>query len=391
MFGSIPQHGPLLLAANHPNDLADVSVILGSVSRKVSFVATVSATEQPFVGWAFQRMGVIPVHRIRDVRKAMARGEDSAEANRQAFSKVKQVLSEGGCVCVFPEGGVHNEHRIGKLRTGLARMALESAETIPDLTILPLGLVWEDPYSLRSSVDLTTGTPIKVDQAVGESGLAPDVALTERISDGLMEITRNAEDEDAFLGLRATQQLRDEYDRFKGEKLCRPRQSGKGTRSAQDLYNLLSSRFEQENPERLLRAWSESRDSPIPALLSSPLAIASLLIHLPIWWTVKRLASTLAKKEADIMPRVLMPGIPLVLMMYLLFAFLASVFAIRSGLNLYFTVGFAVFAVVFLLPALGHLALWWLDRVKDMWLVFRLKRIIPDLESRIRDAILETD
>ena len=126
VVGTVPTRGPVLLAVNHANDLADICAVLAHVPRRVTFVANVSAAESRLVAWAYDRMGVVPVHRVRDARKAKARGMDSAAANAQAFARVRDVLAAGGCVCVFPEGGVHRGPHLGALRTGLARMALDA-------------------------------------------------------------------------------------------------------------------------------------------------------------------------------------------------------------------------------------------------------------------------
>src|SRR5690606_21578840 len=84
VVGTVPASGPLRLAVNDPTDLPDVCAVLAEIPRRVTFVANVSAAEQPLVGWAYRKMGVVPVHRVRDVRKARARGEDSSQANVQA-------------------------------------------------------------------------------------------------------------------------------------------------------------------------------------------------------------------------------------------------------------------------------------------------------------------
>ena len=106
LVGHVPDTGPVLLAVNHPNDLPDICAILGFVPRRVTFVANVTSAEQPIVAWAYRQMGVVPVHRVRDARRARARGLDSVSANEQAFGRVGELLAQGACVCVFPEGGV---------------------------------------------------------------------------------------------------------------------------------------------------------------------------------------------------------------------------------------------------------------------------------------------
>src|SRR5690348_6115050 len=76
----LPALGPLLFVSNHPNSLTDSFVIGASVSRKVSFVATVQLFRFKPLKWLLLQCGVIPINRVKDDPKAMRTVADTFEA-----------------------------------------------------------------------------------------------------------------------------------------------------------------------------------------------------------------------------------------------------------------------------------------------------------------------
>ncbi|MCU0617711.1 MAG: 1-acyl-sn-glycerol-3-phosphate acyltransferase, partial [Gemmatimonadaceae bacterium] len=189
VVGTVPAHGPVLLAVNHPNDLADICVVLSQVPRRVTFVANVSAAEHPLVKLAYERMGVIPVHRVRDVRRAKARGEDSAAANAAAMERVLQALRDGACVVVFPEGGVNRGPHLGALRTGLARMVLAARDAgVCGVRLVPMGLTYEAPNTLGTRVLAHVGEAIDVDTWTPQPDRPAAPQLTAAVAAGLRAV-----------------------------------------------------------------------------------------------------------------------------------------------------------------------------------------------------------
>ena len=89
--GRIPAQGPVLLIGNHPNDLPDVLAGFFTTPRAVRYVATISATTLPLAAATYRGLGVIPVMRVRDVRKMRARGVDVAQVNTVAFAMVQKL------------------------------------------------------------------------------------------------------------------------------------------------------------------------------------------------------------------------------------------------------------------------------------------------------------
>ncbi len=308
--GTVPPTGPVLLAVNHPNDLADVCALLAHVPRRITFVANVTAAEQPLVGFVYDRLGVVPVHRVRDARKARARGQDSAEANRSAFARVRDVLAAGGCVCVFPEGGVHAGPRLGTLRTGLARMALHARSGIPGLAIVPVGLCYEAPMRLRTRVFLEAGAPLAMDTWAPDPPALPDVQLTAEIGARLQAVVT---------ALHAHASVPD---------------------------NRQGSRLASSGPGLALLA---------------PFALLGLLLHAPAWALIRRLATRIAPTPQEVIPRIIAPGLHGMMLWYQLAAGALGVLLVRLGLAPWIAVFTAPALVFTLFPPLATLGLRWRD------------------------------
>lgn len=408
MVGRIPASGPVLLAVNHPNDLSDICVVLGHVRRRVHFVANVSAAEQPLVAWAYARMGVVPIHRVRDARKAKARGEDSSLANERAFAQVRALLSEGACVCVFPEGGVHRGPHLGSLRTGLARMALDARETagVRGIQIVPVGLTYEAPLRYRSRVLIEVGAPILLDEWVPDAGRRADSQLTGVIGAALRGVTRNAPDEASARALRAaamvcgaaasddtilsgTAAWRSLANDIYGPGIALEAHRDPRLAPAAALVRRLETLPGGPTPELLLGAWSTANRngsaSGLALLSETSLAMPGLLLHAPAWRAVRWVARASASAPDAVIPRTIVPGLQLMVAWYVLLMLGLWAVCVSSGLNGWISLGVSLLAIASA-PTLGDAAMRWLDRRTDRRLVRTLRLGVPDLAARVRHA-----
>ncbi len=153
----VPDAGPLLLTANHPNSITDPFVIGASLPRKVNFMATVQLFRFAPLKWLLTRCGVIPVNRVQDDPKGMRSVKDSFEA-------VYRVLERGEAVALFPEGITHDDPQLKEVKTGAARMALELEHRHGGklgLQIVPVGLTFSAKELYRSEALVNFGDPIR--------------------------------------------------------------------------------------------------------------------------------------------------------------------------------------------------------------------------------------
>jgi len=181
----IPRGVPLLVIANHVNNLIDPMLVMGYTGLRPRFLAKSTLWKNPIVAPALVLLGALPVYRRKD-------GAPVAR-NIETFARCQVALAKGATVVIFPEGYSHNEPGAVPLKTGAARITLEAgAHGAPGLRVLPVGLVYEDKEHFRSRVLVQVGEPIDPapDQAV--YARAPREAvktLTARIAAGLSSVT----------------------------------------------------------------------------------------------------------------------------------------------------------------------------------------------------------
>lgn len=179
----VPPSGPLLVVANHPNGLIDPVVLLGVLPRPVRFLGKSTLWAIPALRPFLALGGVIPVYRRHDP------GVDPKQ-NAETFARCRHALAQGEAVALFPEGVSHTEPRLLPLKTGAARIALETAAerpaAAPPLQILPVGLAFEERDRFRSRAAVTVGAPLIVTASVEPTAARE---LTARIDDALSALT----------------------------------------------------------------------------------------------------------------------------------------------------------------------------------------------------------
>jgi 1-acyl-sn-glycerol-3-phosphate acyltransferase len=180
---------PTIIAANHSNGLADPVMMVGRLPGLPRFLAASYLWKFPPARFLFWLAEVVPIYRRRD-------GSNTAD-NVSTFSACHEVLHQGAHIMIFPEGEVHREPAMLPLKTGAARIALSSAAppvNVRDLTIVPIGLVYDDKGAFRSQAAIHVGKPIEVDAWLERYEADEQAAvrgLTEQLAERLREVTLN--------------------------------------------------------------------------------------------------------------------------------------------------------------------------------------------------------
>lgn len=183
--GRIPPSGPLLVAVNHPNAMVDSLVAGWVVPRRLRLTAKATLVRHPAVALLFRMIGVVPLRRAVD--QADPNGIDRTR-NTEAFEEIIGVLRSGGSVQIFPEGR-SNSDALLPLKTGLARIALDARRNgVRSLSILPIGLAFENKAEPGTRVLARIAQPIDVDSWAGDSPRE----LTAEIASRLAEVSRPA-------------------------------------------------------------------------------------------------------------------------------------------------------------------------------------------------------
>jgi 1-acyl-sn-glycerol-3-phosphate acyltransferase len=186
----IPTTAPLLIAVNHQNALVDSLIVAWVVPRRIAMTAKATLLKNPLVALLFRILGVVPLSRVSDQAPRSSGFPTDPSRNAGAFREILKLLERRGAVLIFPEGKSHNEAGLEPLKTGLARLALQARDkhSIKGVTILPVGLVFEDKGVPGTVAGVHVGEAIKMDSWPN----ADHVALTEEIAKRLRSVSEEA-------------------------------------------------------------------------------------------------------------------------------------------------------------------------------------------------------
>ena len=419
----IPPVGPVLLIGNHPNDLPDVLVGYLATPRPVRYVATAAAATSVLVRWTYRGLGVIPVTRVQDARRLRERGIDVSGSNRLAFAEVTAALALGDVVGVFPEGGVFTGPDIGPLRSGVARMALDSVVNgaISDLPVVPLCVQYEAPDRPRSGVVATVGEPMSVRAWLARGHERPAPAFTMEMRRMLRAGSRRAEStvearhRDRLIAATAASLAARGTEPEGGDALAIAARVAASWRSlaavpgADDAAVRLAGVVEgcggggssshdhlvvvhAADPASRFRA-SGSAAAPVAtarrrAIADWPLALPGWLLHKPLaaaaWW----LSGRVMRAPSDRAARTIVPGLYLAMLWYLVVALLVALLVRASGVPGAFA-PLASLVALLLLPRLGDLGVRWRDALRTLG-VARRARGLPSAERETVRALSRT-
>ncbi len=156
---NIPDKGPLIIVANHPNTFMDPFIIIANTRQRIGFVGNASIFVNKIVNGVFSYFHVIPIFRKKDVLPGVEPN------NKKTFVKCHDYLDKQGTLLIFPEGNSYYELKLRKIKTGTARIALsfeESHNFEGKLKILPIALDYSDSIQFRSIISVTVNPPLNV-------------------------------------------------------------------------------------------------------------------------------------------------------------------------------------------------------------------------------------
>jgi 1-acyl-sn-glycerol-3-phosphate acyltransferase len=149
----LPEKGPLLVIANHPNTLLDAWLIGYMFNKPIYYLAKATFFKNPVVRLILYSLNMIPINRKGDVDIKGITNEDSFEA-------CYRTLEKGRILVVFPEGNSFQERKIRELKSGSARILL-GAEARNNFELgtkfISIGLNYSAAHLFRSKILINVG------------------------------------------------------------------------------------------------------------------------------------------------------------------------------------------------------------------------------------------
>ena len=108
--------GPMLVVANHASFLDPLLVGSCFWYRRVFFLAAEAVMRNPIIAWLLRGAGCIKIDRnISDI---------------EAVRKAVDVLKDGRCLAMFPQGGISHDEEFSQIKSGAILIALRAGVPI---------------------------------------------------------------------------------------------------------------------------------------------------------------------------------------------------------------------------------------------------------------------
>jgi 1-acyl-sn-glycerol-3-phosphate acyltransferase len=207
---NVPERGPVLFAVNHPDSQMDAFVLSSAIKREVHYIAHAGLFANKLRAKLLRSCGVIPVSRQRGK-------SDKIDRDIEAFQECYEVLERGEVIGIFPEGISEMARRVKKIKTGAARIVLESERRNKydlGVKLIPIGLYFFSRSRFRSRVLVNMGRPIYLKPffSLNEKNHFEAVnQLTAQIQDSLEHLTVNVQNTELDLFVKDIESIyRDE-------------------------------------------------------------------------------------------------------------------------------------------------------------------------------------
>jgi len=181
----VPRAGPLLVVANHTNGLVDGLLLTAATPRGVSLTAKSALRRNLLLAFVIWLSDTVPLYRRQDDASEVGRNADS-------FAEIRRRLSNGGAICIFPEGVSHSDAGLREFRSGAARMAFDFSENGGrGLRIVTVGLHYDAKQRFRSPVWVRFGEAIDFDAWLAAGEPRRPRELTDELEQRIRTLTAN--------------------------------------------------------------------------------------------------------------------------------------------------------------------------------------------------------
>ncbi len=194
---NIPKDGAVIFAPNHQNALMDALIILCLKSWQPVFMARADIFAGHFVRRILFFLKILPIFRQRD-------GKDNLTQNDAVFQKAVMVLKKKRYLTIFPEASHLGRRKLRPLKKGLTRIAFlaeEKEDFKLGVTIVPVGINYENYFKFRSNILISFGQPIKVSdykEIYQENPQKANHDLIGKVSEEIKKLIININENDDF-------------------------------------------------------------------------------------------------------------------------------------------------------------------------------------------------
>jgi len=156
---NIPREGGLLVVSNHISNLDPPNVGSG-LPRRIHFMAKEELFQVPVLRWIIKDLGAFPVKR--------------GAGDRQSIRTSIQLLEDGHCMGIFPEGTRSKSGQLEEAHSGAAFFALKTqAQVIPTAVI--------GSYKLFRKIKVVYGKPLDISAERELKGKEAVQAVTQKL------------------------------------------------------------------------------------------------------------------------------------------------------------------------------------------------------------------
>ena len=193
----IPKNAGIIYAVNHQNAFLDPIVIAGQADNPINFLARADIFKNKFVYKLLRKLYMLPIYRQRD-------GVDTIEKNQKTFEDCYEILNNNGHLIIFPEGNHNHKKTLRTLKKGVSRIALGTLSkhgNKKSLFIVPIGIDYENHFSMNADVLLNVGNPIKINDYFEEYVKNPVEVinkLTQQVRQNLELVLINIQDHENY-------------------------------------------------------------------------------------------------------------------------------------------------------------------------------------------------
>ncbi len=182
---NIPENESVLLTANHQNAFMDALLITISVKGQLNYLVRADIFENPVARGLLGSLNMMPIYRIRDGWKSLAKNEAIFQCCYKMLGNRKKLL-------IFPEGNHNIKRRIRPLSKGFTRLAEGAYQANPQqpIYVLPVGLNYSNHPLFRAKASVVYGKPILANSYLEGSDVQ---GLKQAVADALKQLTAHVE------------------------------------------------------------------------------------------------------------------------------------------------------------------------------------------------------